>query len=132
MSQLSSHIFWMDLGEAGYLDFRKSLKQKQLAKQMAADDPDLFDGISSQRAQKMISKAVEVQEKANEAARKARTASRFRSNSHQPKAGQRPSPKKKPYQPRKDRSPRPQQRKNDRSQSSSRYTPRKRSSGHRS
>ena len=34
MSQLSSHIFWMDLGEAGYLDFRKSLKQKCLAKQI--------------------------------------------------------------------------------------------------
>ena len=134
MSQLSSHIFWMDLGEAGYLDFRKSLKQKRLAKQMAADDPDLFEGISAQRAQKMISKAVEVQEKANEVAKKARTAARFRQDSSQQKAGGRTPPKKKSYQPRKQRSPRSQSRKNERGHhSSSRYAfPRKRSGGSRS
>lgn len=62
---------------------------------MAADDPDLFEGISAQRAQKMISKAVEVQEKADEVARKARTAARFRQDSsHQQKVGGR-NPQKK-------------------------------------
>ena len=128
----------MDLGEAGYLDFRKSLKQKRLAKQMAADDPDLFEGISAQRAQKMIAKAVEVQEKADELARKARTAARFRQESSQQKAGGRSTPKKKSYQPRKQqqRSPRSrsQPRKNERNHhSSSRYAfPRKRSGGSRS
>ena len=135
MSQLSSHIFWMDLGEAGYLDFRKSLKQKRLAKQMAADDPDLFEGISAQRAQKMISKAVEVQEKANEVARKSRAAARFRQDSSHQKAGGRTPPKKKSYQPRKQqRSPRSQPRKTERGHhSSSRYAfPRKRGGGHRS
>ena len=51
-SQLSSYIFWMDLGEAGYTEFKKTLKQKQVAKQMADDQPGLFSGISPEKAQK--------------------------------------------------------------------------------
>ena len=136
MSQLKSHIFWMDLGEAGYLDFKKRLKQKKVAKQMAADNPDLFAGISPSKAQKMISKAVEVQEKANLDAMKANNKARFIARSKSSKQPQRRSPastKRKPYRPRSsDRRPPSRDRRHERSSSSSKYTPRKRDQSSRS
>ena len=128
ISQLNSYIFWMDLGEAGYLDFKRRLKERKVAKQMANDQPHLFEGISPQRAQKMIAKAVEAQEKADEATRKARTPSRFRHSSG--KSGPRNSPKRRSYQSNRQRSPRPQPRKHERSES--KHSPRKRGSNNRS
>ena len=131
ISQLNSYIFWMDLGEAGYLDFKRRLKERKVAKQMAADQPHLFEGISPQRAQKMIAKAVEAQEKADEATRKARTSARYRhSNNASTKSGPRNSPKRRSYQSNRQRSPRPQSRKHERSES--KHSPRKRGSNNRS
>ena len=135
MSQLSSHIFWMDLGEAGYLDFKKRLKQKSVAKQMAADNPDMFAGISPQKAQKMISKAVEAQEKADDEAKKAQAKARFQALAKSKKRPQNASSasKRKPYRPRgRDRRSDSRDRRPDRSSSSPKYSPRKRGSNHRS
>ena len=133
MSQLSSYIFWMDLGEAGYTKFKKRIKQKQVAKQMTDDQPELFAGISPEKAQKMISKAVEVQEKANLAARRARVMASARQmqqqRSYSAKKGNRgrsSQTKKTQRQPRKDRPYNAHYRRSDHRESSSKYSPRKR------
>ena len=134
MSQLSSYIFWMDLGEAGYTKFKKRIKQKQVAKQMTDDQPELFAGISPEKAQKMISKAVEAQEKADLAARRARAVASARQlqqqRSYSAKKGNRgrssQTTKKTTRQPRKDRPYNSNYRRSDHRESSSKYSPRKR------
>ena len=130
MSQLSSYIFWMDLGEAGYLEFKKRLKQKQVAKQMADDQPELFAGISPEKAQKMISKAVEAQEKADGAARRARAYNarvQPRRGQHGKKPSRSPNSRKPPSsQARRGRAHSPQYRRQDRRDSAQKYSSRKR------
>ena len=53
-------IFWTDVGEVGFLDYQKRLKRKQIAIQMATD---LHADVTPEKALKMISKAIEAQEK---------------------------------------------------------------------
>ena len=74
MTQLSSHIYWMDVGEVGYLDFKKRLKQKAVARQITAFNGGLLTDLSLSKAQKMIAKAIEAQEKADKAAKRSRIA----------------------------------------------------------
>ena len=60
MSKLRDVIFWTDVGEVGFLDYQKRLKRKQIAIQMATD---LHADVTPEKALKMISKAIEAQEK---------------------------------------------------------------------
>ena len=120
------------MGEAGYNEFKKSMKQKKVAKQMADDQPELFAGISPEKAQKMISKAVEAQEKANAATRRARALatvrlqqSRSQSNKKRDR-GRNPTGRKTATQSRKPREYSPQYRRTDHRDSSSKYSARKR------
>lgn len=126
----------MDLGEAGYNEFKKSIKQKQVARQMADDQPELFAGISPEKAQKMISKAVEAQEKSDAAARRARVLANTRphqnrhaSASKKQNRSRTPAARKPARNTRKDRAYySPQYRRPDNRDSSSKYSPRKRGS----
>ena len=94
MSQLSAHIYWMDVGEVGYLDFNKRLKQKAVAKQMTAFKGGLMADMSPSKAQKMIAKAIETQEKAVDAAKHTRIA-RFTNHQRPAKSSSR-SPRTRP------------------------------------
>ena len=67
MSDLKWFIYWTDVGEVGYLDFQKRLKRKRLAAQMTNVDLGLDVDVTSDKVNKMISKAIEAQEKADQA-----------------------------------------------------------------
>ena len=69
MSKLRDVIFWTDIGEVGFLDYQKRLKRKQIAIQMATD---LHADVTPEKALKMISKAIEAQEKHDQAEKRRR------------------------------------------------------------
>ena len=69
MCKLRDLIFWTDVGEVGFTDYQKRLKRKQIAIQMATD---LHADVTPERALKMISKAIEAQEKHDLAAKRRR------------------------------------------------------------
>ena len=70
MSSLRWFIYWTDVGEVGYLDFQKRLKRKRLAQQMTHVELGLDVDVTPDRVNKMISKAIEAQEKADQAAKR--------------------------------------------------------------
>ena len=73
MSDLRWFIYWTDVGEVGYLDFQKRLKRKRLAQQMTNVELGLDVEVTPDKVNKMISKAIEAQEKADQAAKRRRT-----------------------------------------------------------
>ena len=122
-------------GEVGYLDFNKRLKQKAVAKKMMAFNGGLMADISPSKAQKMIAKAIEAQEKADDAAKRSRIA-KFASQHRSTKTSARPSrgrpTKTRSLQPRPVRhSNSPRARTNYRRNSSSSYSSKNRGSNHR-
>ena len=72
MSNLRWYIYWTNVGEVGYLDFQKRLKRKRLAQQMTNVELGLDAGVTPEKVNKMISKAIEAQEKADLAAKRRR------------------------------------------------------------
>ena len=72
MSDLRWFIYWTDVGEVGYLDFQKRLKRKRLAQQMTNVELGLDVEVTPDKVNKMISKAIEAQEKADSAAKRRR------------------------------------------------------------
>lgn len=70
MTDLRWFIYWTDVGEVGYLDFQKRLKTKRLAQQMTNVELGLDLDVTPDKVNKMISKAIEAQEKADQAKRR--------------------------------------------------------------
>ena len=133
MCKLRDLIFWTDVGEVGFTDYQKRLKRKQIAIQMATD---LHADVTPERALKMISKAIEAQEKADMAAKRKKFHGYFQSGKKNKQKGQRTPGGQRRYQ-QNQRGSRSSSSSGSRSgskQSSSRKpsSPRRRQSSHRS
>ena len=98
MSDLRWFIYWTDVGEVGYLDFQKRLKRKRLAQQMTSVELGLDIDVTPDKVNKMISKAIEAQEKADMAAKRRRAQSYNASPKKNKPRAQRPSPSNRRYQ----------------------------------
>lgn len=61
-SELTSFIFWTDVGPEGAFEFEEQMRHKKMAEELV----DAYgDTISVEKAQRMIRKSVEAQKKAN-------------------------------------------------------------------
>ena len=98
MSDLKWFIYWTDVGEVGYLEFQKRLKRKKLAQQMTGVDLGLDVDVTPDKVNKMISKAIEAQEKADMAAKRKKFTSYFQSSKKGKQKGQRTTTGQRRYQ----------------------------------
>ena len=64
LSELSQFIYWSSIGREGAYHFQELLKQKKMAEQLRES---VAEGLSVEKAQKMIKSSIEAQQKANAA-----------------------------------------------------------------
>ena len=129
MSRLRDMIFWTDVGEVGFTDYQKRLKRKQVALQMSTS---LHADVTPEKAFKMISKAIEAQEKHDMAAKRRRASFAEQHRAQKLKGRQQRPPIRRRQQPQSRNSQqRPSSRSTSRSTPSSK-TSRKSSSSYRS
>ena len=65
MAKLAQFIQWTDVGREATNNFKEQIKNRKMAEQICATNPD----ISLEKAQKMVRKSIEVQRKADAARR---------------------------------------------------------------
>ena len=94
LSELAQYLYWTEVGREGALEFEKQVRQGRMAAELVKS---MGNGMSVEKAQKMIRKSVEVQDKAD-AARSAKwNKARQRANQRPAaKRGGRPNPPRAP------------------------------------